>query len=269
MPWNAAFATVLVATFVTVLWQREPVPDARLDGEARVAQSPAPAPMPPSAEAPPAASQSPAPEAARSRLEKEAAQRPTAQARESAPSAATADRAAASPSPQSAPAPAPVAPSPPPVTAAAPEPAPAAIAKPTDPAMQAEASGASRQALAARRAAPAPAAAPERAPSFAALDRWTLLNAVVAGQSMRHARGDTEGLAAVVNAVARSAVEQGGELAAPVEMRVELQTDAQLLAVLEIAGDQVRWTAPQGGASLVGTPAPAALAALRAALARR
>lgn len=86
---------------------------------------------------------------------------------------------------------------------------------------------------------------------------------------MRHARGDTEGLAAVVNAVARSAVEQGGELAAPVEVWIELQTDAQLLAVLEIAGDQVRWTAPQGGASLVGTPPPSALAALRAALARR
>ncbi|WP_198085377.1 hypothetical protein [Variovorax sp. E3] len=40
MPWNAAFATVLVATFVTVLWHREPVPDAQLDGEARVAGLP-------------------------------------------------------------------------------------------------------------------------------------------------------------------------------------------------------------------------------------
>jgi len=46
MPWNAAFATVLVAVLVTVLWQREPVPGARLDGEAQVtAQAPsAPAP---------------------------------------------------------------------------------------------------------------------------------------------------------------------------------------------------------------------------------
>lgn len=40
MPWNAAFATVLVATFVTVLWHREPVPDAQLDGEAQVAGRP-------------------------------------------------------------------------------------------------------------------------------------------------------------------------------------------------------------------------------------
>ena len=46
MPWNAAFATVLVATFVTVLWYREPVPDARLDGEAGVASAPPAASVP-------------------------------------------------------------------------------------------------------------------------------------------------------------------------------------------------------------------------------
>ncbi len=49
MPWNAAFATVLLATFVTVLWHREPVPDAQLDGEARVAGAAAPAAAPPPA----------------------------------------------------------------------------------------------------------------------------------------------------------------------------------------------------------------------------
>ncbi|WP_423459535.1 hypothetical protein [Ottowia sp. VDI28] len=31
MPWNAAFATVLVAGFVTLLWRGEPVPEARMD----------------------------------------------------------------------------------------------------------------------------------------------------------------------------------------------------------------------------------------------
>jgi hypothetical protein len=60
MPWNAAFATVLVAGFVTVLWHREPIPDARLDGEAKVASAPAPAPAaaptPPAAESAPQAS---------------------------------------------------------------------------------------------------------------------------------------------------------------------------------------------------------------------
>lgn len=71
MPWNAAFATVLVALFVTVLWHREPVPDARLDAEAPAASPaaavPTPAPAPaapappaPSAIAPPAADSAPA-----------------------------------------------------------------------------------------------------------------------------------------------------------------------------------------------------------------
>ncbi|RZL60583.1 MAG: hypothetical protein EOP81_19950, partial [Variovorax sp.] len=56
-PWNAAFATVLVATLVTVMWRSEPVPDARLDGEAQVGTPSsgevAPAPFPaPTVEAP-------------------------------------------------------------------------------------------------------------------------------------------------------------------------------------------------------------------------
>ena len=254
MPWNAAFATVLVATFVTVLWQHEPVPDARLDGEAQVAQAPAPASAP-----------APAPEAARSRVETEAAQQRTEPAREPAPAAVASDRAAiepergTSPSLQSAPAPA---------AGPAPEPAPAMIAKPSESALQAEAPGVARQALVARKAAPAPAAAPKPAPSFAALDRWTSLNWVASGQAVREARGDTEDLAALVNAVARSAVVPDAALAAPVEVRIELHAGAQLLAVLEIAGDQVRWAAPQGGTSFVGTPPPPALAALRAALRR-
>lgn len=69
MPWNAAFATVMVALFVTVLWHREPVPDARLDAEAPAASPAAPAPAPapavpaspaPPAVAPPAADSAPA-----------------------------------------------------------------------------------------------------------------------------------------------------------------------------------------------------------------
>jgi hypothetical protein len=60
MPWNAAFATVLVATLVTVLWQREPVPGARPDGEAKVAAEAPPVEAP----AAPAASAVPAPPAA-------------------------------------------------------------------------------------------------------------------------------------------------------------------------------------------------------------
>lgn len=96
------------------------------------------------------------------------------------------------------------------------------------------------------------------------------MNVTRAGRGVRQARGDTEGLAALVNAVARSATAPGAELAAPVEARLELYRDTTLLAVLEIAGDQVRWT-PQagvGGGASVGTPPASALAALRALLAR-
>lgn len=135
-----------------------------------------------------------------------------------------------------------------------------------------EASGTLRQAPAAR--APAPAAAkagPEDTSAFSALDRWTSLNLMRAGQGVRQARGDTEGLAALVNAVARSATAPGAELAAPVDARLELYRGATLLAVLEFAGDQVRWTpqAGQGGGATVGTPPASTLAALRALLARQ
>ncbi|OUL99703.1 hypothetical protein A8M77_24740 [Variovorax sp. JS1663] len=68
MPWNAAFATVLVGVLVTVLWQREPVPGARPDGEppaaataARPAESPAAPPAAPAAAPPPAPVQAPTP----------------------------------------------------------------------------------------------------------------------------------------------------------------------------------------------------------------
>ncbi|MBU1358390.1 MAG: hypothetical protein KKC79_16125 [Gammaproteobacteria bacterium] len=57
MPWNAAFATVLIAGIVTVLWQREPVPGARLDSESAVSSATSPAP---SASVPPAQPSAPA-----------------------------------------------------------------------------------------------------------------------------------------------------------------------------------------------------------------
>jgi hypothetical protein len=63
MPWNAAFATVLLAGFVTLLWQGRPVPDARLDEAApsaqRTQQAAPPAAQP--AEAPATASDAAAP----------------------------------------------------------------------------------------------------------------------------------------------------------------------------------------------------------------
>jgi hypothetical protein len=343
MPWNAAFATVLVATFVTVLWHREPVPDARLDGEAGVgsappaASAPAPAAVPPApAPAPTPAPAQPATEAARDAVSGGSPQRREDPVRRTAPAPVPSDKPAApapviaaAPPPPSAPAvvqpsPAPMAeqsvPAPrafprteerheesepenrqrrsrdaagaPPAAAMAPA-APPSVRESADssasPALSAaqrsasansstEASGALRQAPAARAPAPASAAAKAKAKAsaddasaFSALDQWTSLNLTRAGQGSPQARGDTEGLAALVNAVARSATAPGAELAAPVEARLELYRGATLLAVLEIAGDQVRWTpqAGTGGGASVGTPPASTLAALRALLVRQ
>lgn len=318
MPWNAAFATVLLATFVTVLWHREPVPDARLDGEAGVASAPATAPeatpsvatvpapttAPAPAPAPAAAPPSPQPqaEAARDAVSEESMRSRDIAVRRSAPPPSGKQAAAPVPEPQvsqAAPEPPPPLPTPlpapaSPAAAIAPAPPPAAMAPAAPPATReaasggafgsspalsapqrspdAEASGMLRSAPAPRAAAAAKAAAgpAEGAPAFSALDQWTSLNATSAGQSVRHARGDTEGLAALVNTLARSATAPGAELAAPLEARLELYRGATLLAVLEIAGDQVRWT-PQGAAAgaSVGTPPAQALAELKALLARR
>lgn len=339
MPWNAAFATVLVATFVTVLWHREPVPDARLDGEAQVAGAPASAPHAQSAEAPavaaapapaaePAATADTAPPAAqRSEAARDAKetlkQRETQEAREAsrrreAPAAAasvqkdearTMEKAApAAPvvqAPAPVPAPAPAAPaiasapmpaappmadvgqSPMPYAAAPPAPAvaPAAPAAPapmqresadTAPSLAAQGGASANVAGMQRRAAPvqaapAPASAAAKAVAaggFTALDRWTTLDITRAGATTRQARGDTEGFAALVNTVARAATASGGELGAPVEARIELRRDGALLAVLEIAGDQVRWTPQPGGPASIGTPPAQALEALRTALSR-
>jgi len=328
MPWNAAFATVLVAGFVTVLWHREPVPDARLDGEARVggatAQAPAPvvppapAPAQASAEAAPPA-EAPAAAAAPPPVVAQAPVAPAAEQRAKAPvprdssspkkatDAASADalqRAAPKPSLKQA-APAPVAPAEP-VTPSTP---PAIVAEQSAPApvlrdqrREAPVENERRSAYAAGAPAPAapppPAAAPANqdsanaevssglrstapgaaakamtrprsaAASFSALERWTSFNFTRSGASVRRERGDIEGLPALVSTVARSATSPDEPLAAPVEARLELYRGNAPVAVLEIAGGQVRWTSQPGGAALVGTPPAQALDALRSLLTR-
>lgn len=368
MPWNAAFATVLVATFVTVLWHREPIPDAQLDGEARVtAGAPAPAQAPiqqPSAEAAPqldqaatAAAPEPAPPSLATQPAapaRDEAQRDNARSKEAAnanaadavrgPGAAQsyakqAPRAASEGDKKSvetqaaaaepmqaapAPAPAPAAAAPSPLSAAeqstpmrderlerdvdserrraygaaapaapaasvippptfelqrSPLPSPAA-APPAITARRetqdsnassaggrpdAEASGALRQGA---QRATSKIAKPSAGPSFAALDQWTSFDFARSGPAVRHTRGDIEGLAALVNTVARSAVSPDEPLTVPVDMRLTFHRGDALIAVLEVAGDQVRWTPQPGGTATVGTPSAQALAALRSLLTR-
>jgi len=112
-------------------------------------------------------------------------------------------------------------------------------------------------------------AAPRSAAPFSALDRWTSFSFTRNGESVRHERGDIEGLPALVGTVARSATAPDEPLAAPVEARLELYRGKSLVAVLEIAGNQVRWTPQPGGAALVGTPPAQALDALRSLLSTR
>ena len=100
---------------------------------------------------------------------------------------------------------------------------------------------------------------------FSALERWTSFSA---GAGARRARGEVEGLAALVGTVARSAHTPDASLDAPVDARLSLYRGETLVAVLEIAGDQVRWTPQPGGGAWVGTPPAPALAALRSLLAR-
>lgn len=318
MPWNAAFATVLVAGFVAVLWHREPVPDVRLDGEARVggatAQAPAPvappAPAPaqsaaevaPSAEAPAAAAAPPA--VAKAPAAPAAEQRAKAPvARDSSSPKKAADAASADALQRAAPVPAapaePAVPSTPPAVLAeqsAPAPvvrderrearvenerrsayaagAPAAAAPPPPAAAPANQDNASAE-LSGGLSSTAPGAAAKAmtrsrsaATSFSALERWTSFNFTRSGASVYHERGDIEGLPALVSTVARSATSPDEPLAAPVEARLELYRGNALVAVLEIAGGQVRWTSQPGGAALVGTPPAQALDALRSLLTR-
>ncbi|WP_431510486.1 hypothetical protein [Variovorax sp. DAIF25] len=377
MPWNAAFATLLVVGFVTVLWRQEPVPDARLDGEARVggavAEAPsapreapavvpearpeAAAPVAPAApsgaaaeaagnadtvrrpSAPAAAAQrAPAPQAER----RQAPAEPIAKSRESAsleraaPVPATPPPAAAVAPPPPEIAAAPVAPAPPPPAAVAPPPAavappppsapapviaaappapgaappvadaapgaaplaaeqsykkseserasvrgaasalqsvPPALAHAPQPSAAAPSAQLSQAESAAHpppsraRLAGAPAPAVERAPSFAALDRWTAWSA--AGDTApRHGRADIEAFPALLGAVARSATQPDAALAAPVEARIALYRGRTVVAVLEIAGEQVRWSPQPGASAFIGTPPAQALASLRAALER-
>ncbi|WP_200935982.1 hypothetical protein [Variovorax sp. Root411] len=313
MPWNAAFATVLVAAFVTLLWRSEPVPDARLDGEARVGGAAAPAAEAPAAPAAPApataAAPEPAPPPAAAKQAPPAPAAPAAEqrAKVSRDAAPAKEAVRAQPSRrEAAPAPTPVSPAPPAVVAEqaaqvpaqderreermeserrrAYAPAPAApapsVASPPaaaplsrqsqDASALASQSGASGQASgalqdASPRAAKAAASRVDAPPSFSALERWTSFSS---GAGTRRARGDVEGLPALVGTVARSATTPDAPFDAPVEARLSLYRGDTLIAVLEIAGDQVRWTPHPGGTALVGTPPTQALDALRALLAR-
>ncbi|MDM0089519.1 MULTISPECIES: hypothetical protein [unclassified Variovorax] len=293
VPWNAAFATVLVGVLVTLMWQREEVPGARPDGaqqqaapaaaapQAEVAQgAPAPAPAP---AAPPAPEPAPPPSAldaqlAESRATNAAATRAldedearAKRDRQAETEAATARARALRK--ESARPPPPVPPAPPaaPATAEAPSgrAAPQAaiterrtFAAPQDAAPAAAPPRAAAVAPAPAAIEPAAAAAP---PSFAALSQWTVLHITRPdGETRTLQRAEARELGALIGSAALAGV-GARPLRAKVDWRLTLDRNGEALAVLELAGGQVRWR-EEGVAPGVGSPGAGAMKGLRAAL---
>lgn len=294
MPWNAAFATVLVGVLVTVIWQREPVPGAAPDApmqERPAAPVPAappalvtPAPKPAEAPPPPPAPSVLDTALAESRAVTESAKRALDERdreRERQARQAAADREAtlaadkAVERAQQALAREEAArmkaepPLPPPVQwppVMTPEPvapaAPAVNAAPPAAALRAAPPAPSR---AAGMAAPAPAPGPAPEPTFNALAQWTQLRITRNGADSRVLpRAEARELGGLVGSAALAGV--GSQpLAGTVDWRIALERDGEVLGVLELAGGQVRWR-EKGVPPGTGQPGAGALSSLRQAL---
>lgn len=259
MPWNAALATVALATLVTVLWHDQETPDARPGSPASVAPAPVIA-VPPATsmtQAPPPVSP-PAPPATPSRLAEGPAARkaaPVAKPQQPQPKLQQL--------PQQPPREAAPAPSPSFQAEAARErrtdvaaqalrdqsrgelaksgPAPQAA----DAAAPAESAAAGARAPAAA-AAPAPQAMSRPAPAGLAsqlartVAGWTQARVESQGRSIELARDQAPRLAALMDAIVRAPPGQES-LQAPVTARVEFRRGAEPAGTLELAAGQVRW----------------------------
>ncbi|MGJ7490038.1 hypothetical protein [Variovorax sp. ZT4R33] len=302
MPWNAAFATVLVGVLVTVMWQRQPVPGAEPDAPLQERHAapvpaqrptpvapetaPAPASPPPAGTAPSA--QAPAPSSvldaalAEARANTEAAKRALDardRERERHAREAAVDRAASLAAEKA-------------VERAQqalareqakrqaeqqlPPPTqwpPAMPAAPSAPAPNAGgAAGALRAAPPAAAAAPVPPApaaaatgpAADATPTFNALSQWTQLRVTRGGDSRVVPRAEAPELGALVGSAALAGV--GPQpLTGAVDWRIALERNGEVLGVLELAGGQVRWR-EKGLPAGTGAPGAGALSSLRQAL---
>lgn len=264
MPWNAAFATVLVGVLVTVMWQREPVPSPRLDTQAPAARPAAPAPAPAQAPAaaapteapaialPPTVNEAPALPGPRTppvvpqlpfQLELPPPPPPSAAAQRKESRAELADDAERK---RMTPLPVPM-PPPSPARAAAPAAPSAALGSAAPPAAQAD------------------AASPPQ-PGFSALSQWTRMTVVPTGggQSRSFTRAEARDLGALVGSAALSAI-NASPLRSKVEWRVTFERDGKPIAQFELARGEVRWR-ETGTASATGQPPEGALDGLRDAL---
>lgn len=293
-PWNAAFATLVIAGFVTVLWFDREVPGPRPEttqADAPVPSAATPAPSVPAAAPAPAPATGPAP----------------AQVKPAKPAADSATRAAPTPPAEiaqarkSEPALSARQSGPAQEAAGAGEPArerradtkslrdedTRALAKSAQPQAEAaapaaaplqESIGAAAGTAAAPRAAPmarsaapvqaapaAPAAAPATAPQRdATASGWTHAKVSIGGRDVEVERSQAGRLAALLGAIERG---PRGEapLEGPVALKIELSEQGAPADVVEVAGAQVRWTRQRAGQrwSFVAKPETAQLEALR------
>lgn len=268
-PWNAAFATLLLAGVITLLWHDQPVPDASPEGADVAAR--APAVLPPSA--PPLARPSAAPPGER-RASSSAAPAAVRAAPEILQKKLQAPLGAATAEPESAKA------APPPMvvedrvaaSAGATAPAPAPMPTPAPP-------RAAPPAPASARAPAAAAAAPQArfqsaAPGLSLADSWTEVLLSDDARTTRMERDQSEALPALIAQVLRAPLDTASSAAAEAPtgtpaQRLELRRDGVVLGVLELDGARVRWRAAQPGAVMQQlAPRPEELQALRDELAR-
>ena len=273
MPWNAAFATVLVGVLVTVLWQREPVPGPQLDSQAPAAARapavpapavPAPAPTPSDAESTDAAPRIALP--------------PTVPEAPVLPGPPTPPVVPELPFQLKLP----PAPPPPPASKksesadrldgtveskqafprASPSPVPAA------PRLREEAPAAAAAPSARMAAPPAEASSQGEAPpqpSFAALSQWTRITITApTGESRNFTRAEARELGALLGSAAITAVSPQ-PLRNRVDWRATLERDGKPLARFELARGEVRWR-ENGLPQSTGQPPEGALDGLRDAL---
>jgi hypothetical protein len=244
-PWNVAFATLVVAGFVTVLWFDREMPGPRPEA--------AQAEAPPTAAAGPAAS---APPTVVAQATKPGAE-PAAPAVRTAPSPATqARKSRADAKPLRDDDPRAFAKTQPPAEAAPPAPLQESAAAGT--------AAAPRATPLARSAAPVPA--PQR---DSASGGWTDAKIWAGGREVEVPRSQAGRLAALLGRMERAPPGQE-PLDGPVTLKIELSESGALLEVLEVAGAQARWTRERTGrrSVIVLKPEPADLEALRAEAAR-
>jgi hypothetical protein len=252
MPWNAALATIALATLITVLWrdreppapepvsapprieqpavEKQPVEKPAVESRRKVSPPAAPVAADSAAKRPPTV---PAREAPRERREAISADRSLldkdARALEkSASAAAESERRA--PQPQPAP--------------GAPPQAPLAAPAPTSPAAGLSA----RSQFAANQPATALRIAGSQGSVEVPLQRPSPL-AELLDRSIRDARSTDA-------------------LDAEVDLRVDLLRQGEMLGVLELAGTQLRWTRAGAASGFTSRPDPAQLQALRDGLSR-